>query len=803
MSGAAKIVVAITMSATKTLRAVPERVLEAFLFTTTSTRLGSNLSGGELRRTTGVRGVRLGRGGANDIYYELIKKYQVIVGMNNRKCSVSEDGNIYQDLSAFDVPLNVLQKRKQKPGTKTFEAALLGDVVDSLSTECFTFHRNCKSQYPKVGSNGIPWQEIMTSLDQENRMSLAHVLEHSKVPTLFNTPRLCDPGMVVSKNWSLRNYIETRLVDFKYTYNLGKNVNKKNGGECYPRIVFDFRPFEYIMRLPNPRPDQSDDIIYVTEWITVDQKVRKDLGYSPHISMSKTPLTDIPRVSSREILKKMVLEAIKVPLNTKLTKKVNIGPIGTNMNANTYIENFIQFLEKVDDIKFMDNLGRSNANTRPEIVLTDDVLAILYYDLLHDTVFTLNNLPFAKPIKIEDMPGNKIDQKRKKFQEIPSKFRKKSQTFAFKSKLKDEFKRLTGESRVDDIVGKEKVKTSVSTYGPWIIQKPNPGALPALLKTLGDLSQYIYASKYRTVVASGDKMGVAAGLYINAKMNRSVKCMIEDSTTGFVVYSGFRNLPFRARTSCNVRSNSTQACPLNTSTNSKTIANIIRQSAPDKELLQKMIRNKPKRPSGLRGLPNQWINSASVANTAAANVIANSIIKFKNYWGEEEANKLIKAYNGLKNKISGNKGGAIQAIINGILPEGKQLRVTRGAGVSVVNSVSPSPMNVNSPTNNRAKLRDFLNRSNLNRLTPNNKNQFMKKLNQNGSNLNTIMKTAYNLHRVRVFNSEINRKRLTNQQYNNFVRRIKNNEKLNKIVEDARRGVKRQRFKVNTPNMNR
>src|SRR6056300_1256130 len=84
MSGAAKIVVAITMSATKTLRAVPERVLEAFLFTTTSTRLGSNLSGGELRRTTGVRGVRLGRGGANDIYYELIKKYQVIVDMSTR-----------------------------------------------------------------------------------------------------------------------------------------------------------------------------------------------------------------------------------------------------------------------------------------------------------------------------------------------------------------------------------------------------------------------------------------------------------------------------------------------------------------------------------------------------------------------------------------------------------------------------------------------------------------------------------------------------------------------------------------------
>ena len=238
----------------------------------------------------------------------------------------------------------------------------------------------------------------------------------------------------------------------------------------------------------------------------------------------------------------------------------------------------------------------------------------------------------------------------------------------------------------DGLVGKTIVQGSIRDYGPWLILKPVQGVIPALFKTLGDLSQYVYAAQYNTVVATGDRMGVGAGLYINAKGNRKVKCMIEDAATGFVIYSGFPTLNFRGRSSCNVRLNNSQACLRTTNVNPTTVANRLREAAPDQELLEKMIRNKPKLPPGLKGLPNQWISSANATNTAAANTIANSIIKFKNYWSEDDAKKLINAYSRLKNKISNSsKRAGIETVINSVLPEGRQLLSTRERGVRVVN----------------------------------------------------------------------------------------------------------------------
>jgi len=54
----------------------PEITREAFCLITASTRLGSILNRGELRRTIGVLVVLLRReSGANDIYYYITKKY--------------------------------------------------------------------------------------------------------------------------------------------------------------------------------------------------------------------------------------------------------------------------------------------------------------------------------------------------------------------------------------------------------------------------------------------------------------------------------------------------------------------------------------------------------------------------------------------------------------------------------------------------------------------------------------------------------------------------------------------------------
>ena len=125
---------------------------------------------------------------------------------NNNRCAVQDTGKIYYNLDSIDVKVDPTKTR-----ATAFEAAFLGDVIDEITGSCFTIQENCKSQYPMVDkSNYTTW---ITSIDQDNRIALAHVLEMSKVPILYNTPRLCDPGMTMSKNWSLKNYIETRLYE--------------------------------------------------------------------------------------------------------------------------------------------------------------------------------------------------------------------------------------------------------------------------------------------------------------------------------------------------------------------------------------------------------------------------------------------------------------------------------------------------------------------------------------------------------------------------------------------------------------
>ena len=153
----------------------------------------------------------------------------------NNKCGVNDTGKIYYDINSIDVKADPTQTK-----ATNFEAIFLASVIDEITGSCFTIEENCKSQYPLVtNSNSRNW---LTSIDQDNRVGLAHVMETSKVPILYNTPRLCDPGMTVSKNWSLKNYIETRLYAFKYKYDQGKTLSNRNqtGKDCYDSVYFDF-----------------------------------------------------------------------------------------------------------------------------------------------------------------------------------------------------------------------------------------------------------------------------------------------------------------------------------------------------------------------------------------------------------------------------------------------------------------------------------------------------------------------------------------------------------------------------------
>ena len=529
----------------------------------------------------------------------------------NRVCSV--DGNtIYYDTKTIDL--------KSTPTGKTaFEAVFLSDVISEISGQCFTVQENCKTLYPEItGSN---WKEWITSIDQENRMSLAHTLEKSDIPILYNTPRLCDPGVSISKNWSLRNYIETRLYLFKFKYNfrtpLTRNVNN-----CYPSILFDFRPFQYKLTLPPTTGKNAPNDIFVTEYITVDNTSGAE-GYTPHMSFSKNgttfPSTNKPQ-SSTVIFDAMVKKLISTKLGNSNTSIINqklyLGPNNRNVNQ-SFLNNFRKFIQEYDGAKFDPPEIVSKSNSIQTIKLTDDVIRVLFYDLYHDKVVSRND--FAK----------------------------------FKGQFKSQFYK-SNNFDTSSFAGAKNTGKAYAAYGDiffttqpkkWKLDKKTKKPIkqiPAICKTLGDLSQFIYAAKYNTVVASGDKMGIATGLYINATMNKPVKCMMEDVITGFIIYSGLPNIKFIRKTTCASASNG-GACRLNGATNKKNIQTRILNSVPSKKnIINTIINSKPK---GIKRLLTLTGNSAKSQNITSVKETLNTLNKSYTYLNDTNLNKIIRILN--------------------------------------------------------------------------------------------------------------------------------------------------------------
>ena len=622
--------------------------------------------------------------------------------MSNR-CGIS--GNIYQGLDAIDIQIET-----EKRTGEAFEASFLGDVIDALDNNCFKFYENCKSQYPVVDKSN--YTEWITSIDQDNKVSLAHVIEKSNVPILYNTPRLCDPGMTMSKNWSLKNYIETRLYDFKFTYNMGKNlINNTNNSRCFPQVILDFRPFEYVLELPNPKG--VADTLYVTEWLTVDPDTTdfNELGYNPHIKVSKKPFGK--KYTTESIFIKMIKGVMNLPYgasNRSLVKNVmNLG--ATGINENTFISSFISFLKKIDGLTYLENL-KNNNNTIQKVVLESDVIAVLYYDLYHDSIFKKSQFPLSEPITNP-----------KRLEKIPRLLKRsptKSKTF--RSVFKDEFKKVQ-ESVYDGLVGKGIVKNSFDNYGPHIFLRPRPEVIPAIFKTLGDLSQFMYAARYNTVVASGDKMGIGVGIYINAKKNRRVKCLIEDAVTGFIIYSGFSQLKYASIKSC-IKQKSAACRVGNTSSNKNVIAQKVRRMVSNnaKPIVEKLIAAKPKLPGGIKRTIKLWLNQDLNRNTATT--VLNTIEKFIEYWDDSDREKIIRVLD----TISRNKSnvGSRAAVLRG--------RVAAGLTVATPNrptnrrnqtTATPRPTNRRNQTTttpNQQNGRTPVRRPRANNATPNQQN---------------------------------------------------------------------------------
>jgi hypothetical protein len=520
------------------------------------------------------------------------------------------------------------------------ESKFLIDTLNAIRGQCFTIHQQCKGMYPVVNGKdeGKQW---LTSIDQDNDISLQHTLDKSDIPILYNTPRFCDPGMTKSKNWSLKNYIQTRLFMYNNMFKKGKKISTRNSNSsCFNGIVFDFRPFEFTMEYNKKK-------IYITQWMEI--KADSEYGYKPMTAISDKSLNKTQ--DSKGFFKQLVFNYSNSKLKASGTVYNNTHPLRLTNNAND-LDNFLKFINDYDGIGFTGivganrNLPNVKINGVPNIKIEDDILRMFYFDLLHD---------LAKP--------------------SPT-FGKTS--FAlFSLNFTNELRDLKGIHQIEKWAGAGTTGKSYTKYGSTIIKKTRNGApingvveYPAMFKTIGDLSQYIYAAKYDTTVASGDRMGIAVGLYVCAKMGSSVKCMIEDGINGFILYTGRDNIKFTSKSSCK-GSPTGGACMKNAnrSINGKTIEDRVKQLNSTTANQMQLIENqKPKLPTGMKSLTKLWNSSSNVLNTTNIDTIIKIIEDFRGYWGKSDLMRFRGIINTLKNRNTVNNSRKIKlAELNGKL----------------------------------------------------------------------------------------------------------------------------------------
>jgi hypothetical protein len=545
------------------------------------------------------------------------------------------------------------------------------------------------------------------------------------------------------------------------------------------------------MNLPVERNSVSDGNtddkkLYFLQWMEIESG--SAYGYKANTAIYEN-IDDVKkqmnnRPASVNFFKQLVMN---------YSKKGMTGQSATNINRNAItIENnqlngFMDFLMKYDGIKFGGNAGNLNVN-KPlrSIILTDDILRMFYFDLMHD-------LGKGSP----------------KF--------KKLRFIEFKQDFMSEFRKLKGVHRLRGLAGAGTTATSYQTH-ETLIQKRNVGnteEIPAIFKTVGDLSQYLYAAKYGTSVGSGDRMGIAVGLYVCAKIGIPVKTMIEDGITGFILYTGRENVKLSGGSSCKKNNNAVNACSRNAKiAKSGNIITETLNSTPRIAAGIAAIENrKPssRLPSGMTGLIALWRNSAPNMNEAGVAKIIQTYNAFDGYWSKNDLKKFLNIVQTLRKrnnitKERSNKLNELNGRIRAFLPNIPS-KTRDGTSISPVkqmvnNARRKANVAIKTPTaksnnsamnvNNSAKRRNNLNRyiNNLNSQftrvgLPNklNKNVYMKKLytSNTDTNLNKIKQNA--LNNVKLLATKGAFKKLMRNKYPNIT--TNNKKVLNSLINGA------------------
>ena len=658
----------------------------------------------------------------------------------NVRCPKKPDGSSleYPDLGNIT---NVTANRTTSSG---FESKVLIDVINEIEGKCVTILRQCKSQYPVVDkSNEKTW---ITSIDQDNKVVLAHTIEKSEFPILYNTPRMCDPGITESKNWSLQNYIETRLFLFKYKYNYGKDIVGRNTNTCSTQILFDFRPFIFSIS----EPGVGGKKLYINQWI---QPSSRKIGFQSFVLISRKPIQQ--KSSTQDIFRSMVKKIQERKLGNSGTQSFRNGGNALNIGTDdTSINAFLKFIQDYDGVGFIENdnspyLPPKNNKANLDIPLTNDILRMFYFDLIHDEVvkrsevFRNFKLRFLNEVKT-------FGDKEQAIQAGPTGKTIVGRSYGlYQSLLKN---RTTSAG-----------KTDYKIYNGLPLRQ-----IPAFFKTVGDLAQYMYAGKHNTFVASGDRMGIAVGLYVNAKSGVPVKCMIEDSITGFVVYTNQENIRFRPRKTCATRVSGGNACVRNDSLKitGKQFEDGLKKSL-NPVSLRVVDEIEAKKPRGSRELYKlarvsnlndsavknllMKINADSKINTNAdmERVLNNILNKYKNKPNSEISRKATNLKSTLfrtnvRTTRSGAQYNTRKQNLNSFL---KNLGVTNQAKYLSQLNRPNSNLNTIKALARKDTFKSALNK--LTNITNSEKRNIITRMNQPGSNLNTIYKNAQNINTKR------------------------------------------------------
>jgi hypothetical protein len=661
-------------------------------------------------------------------------------------CPKKPDGSSleYPDLTSIT---NVTANRATSSG---FETKVLLDVMGEVEGKCVTLMRQCKSQYPLVDkSNEKSW---ITSIDQYNGVVLAHTIEKSEFPILYNTPRMCDPGITESKNWSLQNYLETRLFLFKYKYNYGKDVVGRNTTLCSTQILFDFRPFIFSMSDP-----ETGKKLYVSQWI---QPSDKKIGFQSFVLFSRKPIRQ--KATTQDIFKNMVKRFQARKLGEGGTQAFRNGGNALNIGTDdASIDAFMAFIQAYDGVGFIesdDNPYMLPVNTRAtlDIPLTNDIMRMFYFDLIHDEVVKRTEV----------------------FRNFKTRFLNELRAFGDTEQAIQAGptgKTITGRSySLYQSLLRNRASSSGRTDYKSFNGKTPLRQIPAFFKTVGDLAQYMYAGKYRTFVASADRMGIAIGLYVNAKIGVPVKCMIEDSITGFMVYTNQDNIRFRPRKTCATTRNGGGVCVPESSVRitGEQFANGVKKSLTPPELrvveeieakkpkgsseLYKMVRVSNLNDSAVMGLLAKINTDSKIGTNANMNRIVTTIVnRYKNKPNSEISRKAVNLKSTLfptnvRTTRSGVQYNTRRQNLNTFL---------RGMGISnqvkYVNQLSRPGSNLN--TIKAQARKDALNA--LTNITNEEKRTLIARMNQPGANRNALYRSALNMNTRRKGGGAQKRKR--------------------------------------------